>query len=1051
MNKENEIEIVLLMRDKFTANMLEAEKFARDTKKKLDKELVFNLKGNVAALDLALKEARKKLSAAKTRDAKWNLTIDVQKLQRELTEAKRQLNNYLNTWNANVSRLQDKFNALWWAVKNIFGSIWSWAKGAAVGAIWAIAKWVVNLWDKLEQAKISFTTMLWSAREADSLVEKLSNFAKNTPFNLTWVRETAKQLLAMSVSSKDIIPTLKALGDVSAGLNVPLERLALNYGQVITQGKLTWRELKDFTTAWVPLLDELSKNLGKSKTEIQDMISKGKISADMVIEAFRTMTSEWGRFADLMSKQSQTLSGMRSNFSDTLAGIWEKIWLILIPWLKESVDWISRIFDAPDNKFEEEIERLNWSNREMQKVLDWAKNELNQLNEKLKNGKISSSEYSLEFDRLSWIISVAEQNIAKTNVEVKEQNDLLDIATEIAGNHSKILWELEGQQNAIQAQLIDLSDKFRDGAISENEYLNKKEELIRKTQSLEKTINKENEAYSKEETVYRMLEESWMRAIDIKSTLANLKIQNGQDINNLNAEQKAANNTAMSYVAMAKAKAQASVLAAKNKLASQQKSDSSFWGYLKRWWTFSDGVYFETKMQKQLKSELKIQEEYLSSLQKMEKDQNLFIEKITSNNTSWKSNISPKTWWGSWWSKKSRTEALKKELDKQRDMEIKAVQESLLDEEEKMKRLTEIKEKYDKKKIELEGKTDDELLKEAENYMKELKKKREESYKDHKKKSDDALKDVKKYTENLDKIKKKFEEIKDKAGDTLRDIKHNMQELDDKHIKDLWTRYYEVKKQIKDNDRDNQWIQSIIDNFSKKELQERREKGTKEVNEVPLDKILEQIKLKEELLYLEKKTTKEQQEQAKLEAEKSESVKLVEKYEKEKAILEEKKKITEAFKSTETVDGKKMLRIEGDEIRYWDDQKEEYMKITDFKNEEYARDLANQQLKLEAEYKIEEKHLNDSRDLVIKHSKAVLKIWQEDTKLFKNELREREEATRAYVESIKAMMAEINQAKAASNATVNNNQVTNSNNRTTNYNITNITPKSSRFSGVGLK
>jgi hypothetical protein len=48
---------------------------------------------------------------------------------------------------------------------------------------------------------------------------------------------------------------------VSAGLNVPLERLALNYGQVMNQGKLTYKELKDFTSAGVPLADELAKNL----------------------------------------------------------------------------------------------------------------------------------------------------------------------------------------------------------------------------------------------------------------------------------------------------------------------------------------------------------------------------------------------------------------------------------------------------------------------------------------------------------------------------------------------------------------------------------------------------------------------------------------------------------------------------------------------------------------------------------------------------------------------------------------------------------------------
>lgn len=79
---------------------------------------------------------------------------------------------------------------------------------------------------------------------------------------------------------------------MSAGLGVPMQRLALNYGQVMTKGKLAGQELKDFTTAGVPLLDELSKNLGKSKAEIQNMVSKGQISADMVTEAFRTMTSE---------------------------------------------------------------------------------------------------------------------------------------------------------------------------------------------------------------------------------------------------------------------------------------------------------------------------------------------------------------------------------------------------------------------------------------------------------------------------------------------------------------------------------------------------------------------------------------------------------------------------------------------------------------------------------------------------------------------------------------------------------------------------------------
>ena len=72
-------------------------------------------------------------------------------------------------------------------------------------------------------------------------------------------------------------------------------------------------------------MDELSKNLGKTTTEIQDMISKGLITFPMVEEAFKTMTSEGGRFADLMDKQSKTYQGMVSNLHDSFTSIKESI------------------------------------------------------------------------------------------------------------------------------------------------------------------------------------------------------------------------------------------------------------------------------------------------------------------------------------------------------------------------------------------------------------------------------------------------------------------------------------------------------------------------------------------------------------------------------------------------------------------------------------------------------------------------------------------------------------------------------------------------------
>ena len=188
--------------------------------------------------------------------------------------------------------------------------------------------------------------MLGSADAAEQKLTELSEFAQKTPFELTGIRQNAKQLLAMGVESENLLPTLKSLGDVSAGLSVPLERLALNYGQVIAQGKLTGRELRDFTTAGVPLLDELANSLGKSKVEIQEMISAGEISSDVVVNAFTRMSSEGGRFANLMDKQSQTLQGSISNFRDSLDTLAEVVGTLFIPALTKIVQSVTPVIES---------------------------------------------------------------------------------------------------------------------------------------------------------------------------------------------------------------------------------------------------------------------------------------------------------------------------------------------------------------------------------------------------------------------------------------------------------------------------------------------------------------------------------------------------------------------------------------------------------------------------------------------------------------------------------------------------------------------------------
>ncbi|MBS9774939.1 MAG: tape measure protein [Tenacibaculum sp.] len=202
-------------------------------------------------------------------------------------------------------------------------------KGA--GAIFTIQKAqefageIFRVRSEFQALQVSFETMLGSKAKADALMSQVVEFASKTPFQLSEVAGGTKSLLAYRIEQEKIIPTLKALGDVSAGLDVPIQRLILNYGQVKTASKLTGRELRDFNMAGVPLIAELSKNLNKSQNEINDMVSAGKIGFKEVEEAFRTMSSAGGQFADLMDKQSQTLQGRYSNLQDNIEKMFNEL------------------------------------------------------------------------------------------------------------------------------------------------------------------------------------------------------------------------------------------------------------------------------------------------------------------------------------------------------------------------------------------------------------------------------------------------------------------------------------------------------------------------------------------------------------------------------------------------------------------------------------------------------------------------------------------------------------------------------------------------------
>lgn len=181
-----------------------------------------------------------------------------------------------------------------------------------------LAQHIFNVRSEFQQLEISFTTMLGSEQKSGALMSQLISTAAKTPFDMSSITNGAKQLLAYGTAANEVNDILVHLGDISAGLNVPLGDLVYLYGTTMAQGRMYTMDLRQFMGRGIPMAEELGKLMGKTTQEVQEAVSKGQVGADLVKKAIEGMTAEGGKFGGLMEKQSATLQGKWSNIGDSV-------------------------------------------------------------------------------------------------------------------------------------------------------------------------------------------------------------------------------------------------------------------------------------------------------------------------------------------------------------------------------------------------------------------------------------------------------------------------------------------------------------------------------------------------------------------------------------------------------------------------------------------------------------------------------------------------------------------------------------------------------------
>lgn len=239
----------------------------------------------------------------------WAMGLDNSQFEGDVSKSNALFRSIGNTADNEGSRIDSIFRKLTVTAASFF---------TAQQAL-SYANKIATVRGEFQQLEVAFNTMLGSKQKADALMAQVVDTAAKTPFDLQGVASGAKQLLAYGVASEDVTKRLTQLGDIAAGLSIPLNDIVYLYGTTMVQGRLFTQDVRQFMGRGIPLVKELSKELGKTEEEINAMVTAGEIGFPQVQKVLDNLTNSGGMFSNLMEAQSKTISGQISNLGDSIS------------------------------------------------------------------------------------------------------------------------------------------------------------------------------------------------------------------------------------------------------------------------------------------------------------------------------------------------------------------------------------------------------------------------------------------------------------------------------------------------------------------------------------------------------------------------------------------------------------------------------------------------------------------------------------------------------------------------------------------------------------
>ena len=173
--------------------------------------------------------------------------------------------------------------------------------GASAIAGGAALKMGLDYSNMKDSSMVAFESMLGSAADAKKMWKDVVQFANSTPFDTGTVVNLSKQLLALGKSQKQIIPTIRNIGDLLASQGVSGDaaaRAMTAYTQIVGKGKVSMEEINQLAEAGVVIFPALARKLGVSQKKAREMVTAGKVDAATFERAWATAAEKTGGAMD---------------------------------------------------------------------------------------------------------------------------------------------------------------------------------------------------------------------------------------------------------------------------------------------------------------------------------------------------------------------------------------------------------------------------------------------------------------------------------------------------------------------------------------------------------------------------------------------------------------------------------------------------------------------------------------------------------------------------------------------------------------------------------